>query len=187
MVDANADPAGIGGEIADPVGHRPTKPLDQEIMRSHFLGIALRAPLPAAILEVAHQLLLLRIHRYHRLLLDQSTADACVDVGELRISIRMTAALTGLAIGLQTELLSLEQFAHDGMADLVPDRAQRVGQAAQAFAGPAQGRHRIATLARVDQRQQILQQRRVRRSQSFAATTNTAIAINRYRRRASQF
>jgi hypothetical protein len=42
VVDADADPAG---------------------MHTHFLGIALRAALPAVVLEVAHELLLLRSGR----------------------------------------------------------------------------------------------------------------------------
>jgi hypothetical protein len=93
-------------------------------MHPHFLGIALRPPFPAGILEVAYKLLLLRIHRYHRLLLSQGTADARIDVGELRIAIRMAVALPSFTVGLQTELLAFEQFAYDGVADRMPHGAQ---------------------------------------------------------------
>lgn len=94
---------------------------------------------------------------------------------------RLGVTLADLAVGLQTELLAFEQFAHDGVADPMPGRAQFGGQAAQAPAGPAQGQHRIATLTWADQRQQILQQRRVCRGQGFAPATNTTISIDGHR------
>ena len=57
-------------------------------------------------------------------------AYAGVDVGKRRIAIRMAVALLGLAVALQTKLLAFEQFAHDGMADFMTNRAQLTGQAA---------------------------------------------------------
>src|ERR687883_2018298 len=59
MVNPDADPAGVGGEVRDTIGHRPAEFLDQEVMHAHGLGIPARAPLPAGILEVSDQLLLL--------------------------------------------------------------------------------------------------------------------------------
>src|SRR4051812_21126768 len=67
VVDADADPTGIGGEIVDAIGHRPTEFLDQEVMHADLLGIATRPPLPAGVLEVSDQFLLLGVHRDHRL------------------------------------------------------------------------------------------------------------------------
>src|SRR3954449_6997488 len=111
MVHADADPTGIGGKIVDAIRHCPAQFLDQEIMHPNVLRLALRVPLPAAVPEVADQFLLLRVYRDHRLLLGQRRGNALADVGELRIAIRVAATLPGLAVGLQTELLLLQQFA----------------------------------------------------------------------------
>src|SRR5215218_7436825 len=86
--------------------------------------LALGVPLSAAVPEVADQFLLLRVHRDHRLLLGQRRGDALADGGELRIPIRVAAALPGLAVGLQAELLLLQQFADNRVADPVATRRQ---------------------------------------------------------------
>ena len=94
MVDADADPAGIGGQIVDAVRHRPAQFLDQKIMHPNLFGLALRAPLPAGVLEVSDELLLLRIDRNHRLLRRPArVVTLCIDVAELRVAIGMVAAL----------------------------------------------------------------------------------------------
>jgi hypothetical protein len=94
----------------------------------------------------------------------------------------MQAALAGLAVGLQAELLRLQQLAHHGMTDLVPTPVQRGREMAQALAGPAQGRHRIAPLIRLDQRQQIRQQRRVGFRPRLASSTGPAHPSGRQQR-----
>jgi hypothetical protein len=66
--------------MIDPVGNRPAQILDQEVMHTDLLGIAVRAPLPSGVLEVAHELLLLGVRRNHRLLPGQRTACAGFDV-----------------------------------------------------------------------------------------------------------
>src|SRR5215210_858068 len=80
-------------------------------------------------------LLLLCVHRDHRLLLGQRRGNALADVGELRIAIRVAAALSGLAVGLQAELLLLQQFADNRVADPVATRRQFPRQPPQALAG----------------------------------------------------
>jgi hypothetical protein len=174
MVHTDADPAGIGGKIVDAIRHCPAQFLDQKIMYPNFLRLALGAPLPAAVLEVADQFLLLCVHRDHRLLLGQRRGNALADVGELRIAIRMAAALPGLAVGLQAERLLLQQFADNRGADPVATRCQFPRQLPQALAGPAQRRHRIAPLARSHQCQQVVQQGRVRRHQWLAPSARAA-------------
>jgi hypothetical protein len=52
MVHPDTDPTGIGGEIVDPVRHRPAEFLDQEVMHPDLLGPVVRAPLPSGVLEV---------------------------------------------------------------------------------------------------------------------------------------
>ena len=174
MVHTDADPAGIGGKIVEAIRHCPAQFLDQEIMYPNFLRLALRVPLPAAVPEVADQFLFLRVHRDHRLLLGQRRGNALADVGELRIAIRVAAALPGLAVGLQAELLLLQQFPDNRVADPVATRCQFPRQPPQALAGPAQRRHRIASLARRHKRQQVVQQSRVRRHQGLAPPARTA-------------
>ena len=93
----------------------------------------------------------------------------------------MAVVLSGFTVGLQTKLLGLEQFSHDGVADLMAECAQLAGQAAQTLTGPAKRRHRVTALTWANQRKQILQQRRVGRGQGFAPSANTAIAINGHR------
>jgi hypothetical protein len=176
MVHAHADPSGVGREIVDAVGHRPAEFPDQEVMHPDLFGFALRPPFPAAVLEVANKLLLLRIDRDHRLAGCQRLGHAAIDMLELRVAIRMLVALARLAIGLQAEMASLEQLADHGMADPVTPLRQFRRQSAQALARPAQRRHRVAPLAGRHQQQEVVHQRCVRQHQRFAATTRTANA-----------
>ena len=61
MVNAHADPAGVAGEIVDPVGNGLAALRNQEVMDPDRRGLAVRPPLAARVLEVADQFLLLRI------------------------------------------------------------------------------------------------------------------------------
>jgi hypothetical protein len=74
MIDADAHPPSIGGDVIDPIGHRPTKLLDEEIVDLNLFRSAFRPPLAAGILEIADQFLLLGIDRNHWLLRRQSLA-----------------------------------------------------------------------------------------------------------------
>ncbi len=129
MIDADADPTGIGGQVVDAVWHRPAKLLDQEVLHSDLLGITLWPPFPASIPEVAYKLFFF-VSTDHRLLLGQGAADAHIDVGKLRIAIRVAVTLAGLAVGLEAEFLAAEQFANHGVTDFMPHGAQFSGQAA---------------------------------------------------------
>jgi len=62
--------------------------------------LPLRAPLPAGILEVTHQFLLLGVDRDGRLDVLLELANPVIDVAELSVSIRVGSAFTGLAIRL---------------------------------------------------------------------------------------
>src|ERR1700712_5264098 len=186
MVDADADPPGIGSEIVDAIRDGPAQLLDQKVMHADFLGLALRSPLSSCVLEVSNQLLFLRVDRNHRLLLIERARHARVDVGELSVTIRMAVALAGLAVRLQAEFLRLEQLAHHRMADPVPQHCQFAGQATQAFAGPAQRRHRVTAFAWRDQPQQVAKQRRIRCRQRLAPSARTANAMKWHVRTASK-
>ena len=86
-------------------------------MHPNLLGIPHRPPCPAGILEVANKLLLLRIHRDHRLLCGECFGHTLVDMQELRVPVRIIAALPGFAVGLQAEFLLRQKFANHGTAD----------------------------------------------------------------------
>ena len=67
--DPDADEAGVGGHIVDAIGHDLAELLVLEVVHVHALRIAFRTIVGSAILEVADQLLLLRVDGDDRLLL----------------------------------------------------------------------------------------------------------------------
>ena len=95
-------------------------------------------------------------------------------MAELGIAIRTSCAFARLAVGLQAEVQLFQQFAHNGVANLVTALAQLAGKPPQAFGCPAQGRHGIAARIGVNEGVQIRQQLRRRRDQGFAAATGAA-------------
>src|SRR5437588_8363547 len=68
MVDADTHPSGIRGQVIDPVGHRATEFLDQEVMDPDIFGVALGAIFAPVVAEIADQFLFLGVDRDHRLL-----------------------------------------------------------------------------------------------------------------------
>src|SRR5271166_5441423 len=123
-------------------------------MDAHLFRIALSAPFAAGVLEIADQFLLLRIDGYGRLVLGHRRLDRVVNHPELRVAVGVVGALAGLAIGLQAELLLLQQLADNRVADFVPEFFEFGGQPAQTLARPAQAtsdrRARRARPARSD-------------------------------------
>ena len=89
-------------------------------------------------------------------------------VGELRVAIGVALSLARLAIGLQTELLLMQQLTDQRAANTMAFGDQDPRQLRQAFAGPAQRRHRIAARVRFDQCQQIGNQRGILRHSLLA-------------------
>src|SRR5215207_2321526 len=96
-------------------------------------------PLSPAVLEVAHKLLLLGVHRDHRLTGRQRCLDLGIDDGELRIPIRVAYPLAGFGVGLQAEAEPVQQLAHQRAADLMALGLKLVGKPAQALAGQRSG------------------------------------------------
>src|SRR5271165_3188265 len=66
VVGADVDPAGVRGQVVDPVGHRLAQLLISEVMDADPLGLPGRRPFRAAVLEVPDVLLLLGVHADHR-------------------------------------------------------------------------------------------------------------------------
>jgi hypothetical protein len=67
--------------------------------------LALRLPLPAAVLVRADQLLLLRVHADHRVPGRLVVLGLLVEVAELCVPVGVLLALEGLGVGLQAEAL----------------------------------------------------------------------------------
>src|SRR5260370_42142520 len=63
VVDADAYPAGVAGDVVDTIRHGTSELGDLEVMHAHRLGFAFRAQLTAGILEIADEFLLLGIDR----------------------------------------------------------------------------------------------------------------------------
>src|SRR5437763_9366721 len=103
-------------------------------MHPDLFRTPLRPILAAIVPELADQFLLLGVDRDHWLLLGQSSGHLGVDMGELRIPVRVAVTLLGLAVSLQAVTRRIEQFAHQGAAHLVALLLQRFGQSSHAFA-----------------------------------------------------
>jgi len=96
VVDAHAHEAVIGGDIVDAVGNRLANGVGGKVVDVHQFGFALRLPLASRVLEVADELLLLRVDGDDRDAPLDAVLSLGVDVLELRVAIRMLGALTDL-------------------------------------------------------------------------------------------
>ena len=168
MIHPDTDPTPVGGHVVYPVGHRPAERLGTEIIDIDRLGLALGPPLPSTVLERADQLLLLRIDRHDRLTPALELLAALVDVRKLGVAVRVRAAFTRLAVGLQAVVQRPQQPVDRARADPITLRAEFVRQLAHALAGPAQRRPGVAPGHRLHQRLQRRQQRRVLLRESLA-------------------
>ena len=91
--DPDADAAGVGADVIDAVGHHLAELLVLEVVHLDATWIALRPIVAAAILEVADQLLLLRVDRDDRLPCRLRRDDLRVDMLELRVAVGMASSL----------------------------------------------------------------------------------------------
>jgi hypothetical protein len=142
----------------------------------HELRLVLRLPFAPSVLEVADQLLLLRIDGDERNAALEAVHRLFVDVLELRVSIWVLFAFHGLARCLET-VAALAQQSRDGLvADTDPVVREHLGrQRVGALVRPAQRRFWIATRCRSDEcfkgRNQIWMY-------DFVTTTTAAFAPN---------
>ncbi len=98
MVDPDADPTGVVGNVGDTVRGGPAKLGNLEIVHPDLFRIAFGAVFAAVILEVADQLLLFCIDRNGGLIGRQRCFDLIVDIGELGVAVGMASAFERLAI-----------------------------------------------------------------------------------------
>ena len=174
VVGADADPAGVGGDVIDPVRHRLAQAVLGEVVRARGRGLALGPPLPARVLELADQFLLLGVHADHRIGGALMVFDLLVDVTELRVPVRVPLALDGLGVALQAEPLLPQQVTDGVGADPVTLAGQFCRQLAGRLHRPPQRRHRITPLIRLDQGQQRRAQPRVQVGRPLASPAGPA-------------
>src|SRR5215831_18114738 len=143
MVLADVDPAHVALDVVDAVGDRLAL-LADEVVDVHRHRFAPGPPLPAPVLELADQLLLLAVHRDHRQASIAELAGLLVEVVELGVAVGMLSALHGLDVGLEAVALFLQHDADRASADRVTAAGEGQRERAGALAGPAQWRFGIA-------------------------------------------
>ena len=151
MVDAHAHPSGIAGDIVDAIGHGAPEFGDDKIVHANVLGRALRSPFASGVLEVADEFLLLGVDRDRRLTRRERFFHSIVDVVELRVAVGIVRSLACLAVGLQTVVELVQEFADERAADRVAHVAQAPAELAQALASPQHRRLWITARLRFDQ------------------------------------
>jgi len=155
VIGADAHPAQVVGDVVDAIGHCAGKLGIDEVVDIDQLWLALGAPLPTVVLEIAHQFLLFRINRDDRLVRGQEPLGLVVDIVELRVTIDVSTAFFDFAVGLKTVAQSVQKLAHHRGRDLVSFLSQRAYELTQAQRRPQQRLHGIAARGRLNQRLQI--------------------------------
>src|SRR5581483_5145001 len=107
-------------------------------MRARGCGLALRPPFPAAVLELADQLLLLGVHADHRIGSPLMLLDLLIDVPELGVPVWVPLAFDGLGVALQAEPFSPQQVADGVGTDPVTLAGQLSCQVASRLRRPPQ-------------------------------------------------
>src|SRR3954447_13031870 len=100
VIDPNADPPLIGGDIVDAVGRDLAEVRINEIIDANFLRLSFWLPFLATVLEIADQFLLLGVDGNHRITSRLVLRRRASDMGELGVPVRM--AFPGLAGRLET-------------------------------------------------------------------------------------
>jgi hypothetical protein len=143
-------------------------------MHPHRFRLTLGAQLPAVVLEVPNQFLLLCINRDSRLAGGKRRLDRRIDVIELSIPVRILAAFPDLAVGLAAVIQFAQQIGNDALADVEALVAQRFDEVTLAAADPTQRRAGVAADRRFDQGFQRRGQIGLMRHRAFAAAPGTA-------------
>ena len=135
-------------------------------MHAHGDGTALRMPVAATVSELAHKLLLLRVHRHNRMAKLLQRPRSVVDPPELPVPVQMLTRLDGLAVRLETVAEFVQQAVHRALADLAALRPHPRRKRGRAVAGPAQRTLRATAVHRLKLAVKRGQQFRVARRQA---------------------
>ena len=118
-------------------------------------------PLAAGVLELADELLLLRVDADRRLPGSDRRSDRVVDVPKLRVAVGMLLAFQRLARRLQAVAELAQKPRHRPEPDRVPALGELVGQLARALGRPQKNPFGITAGVALDQLAQHLQQLRI--------------------------
>jgi hypothetical protein len=117
----------------------------------HEGGRLASAPLPALVLVVPDQLLLLRVHGDDWSAPGQRPADLIIDVLELRIAVGMIRAFLSLPVALEAVVHRTQELRDLLMTDRMVLAGEFRRERPRALARPAQGRLRVASRQRLHQ------------------------------------
>jgi hypothetical protein len=179
MIDSDADPSLVVGDVVNAVGRGASKLGINEVVDADLLGRSGWPIFTSAILEVADEFFLLGIDRDRRLVGRDGALDCLGDVPELRVAIDVARSFERLTIGLETVSELLQQMTYGVVPDAMPHGAKRACQVPQAFRGPLQRRHGIAARGGIDKPFQVAQKRWVRFGHRLASGTLAPDAAKR--------
>ena len=155
-IDADADPAFIGGHVVDAIGDGFAQAFNQEVMDANGFGLPLGPQFAPGVLEIADQFFLLGVDGDGGLPVPTEAFDGSIDVLELCVAVGMLAPFAGLGVGLQAEAQILQQAADEVGTDLIALCGEAGGEVSLASADPQQGTLWVATDGGHDQVQQSL-------------------------------
>ncbi len=169
-IDADTDPAFIGGDVVNPVRRGFAEFGDLEVMHPNRFRLALASRLAATIPKIANQFLLLRVNGDRWLIISDGGFHCCIDMLKLRVAVRIAGTFTRLLIGLTTVFQLTQQVVHQFLADFEPLSGQRRDDVALASADPTERRFRIAADGVLNQGLQRGQKGRLPGHRCFAST-----------------
>jgi hypothetical protein len=100
MINADIDPAFVGGNVVHTEWRNLPLVLDDKVMNAHRFGLTFGTERTARVFKVPDQLLFLGIHRDSGLTGASELFDKRIDMLELRVAIRMLATLPRFGIRL---------------------------------------------------------------------------------------
>lgn len=174
VIGSDVDPAGVGGEVVDPVGDGYRLVAGGEGMAVGLDRVLARSPSAAGAVTVAEPLLGFRVDADHRLAGFEEGRGGSVQVSELGIAVRMAGAFGRLGRALETEALSVQQASDGRGTDRMALAGQGRGQCTQRQRGPAQWRDGVAAGVRFNQCLQRRKQTGVDNRQRLATGTRSA-------------
>src|SRR5258708_618469 len=137
VIHADADPRLVTCGVVDTVRNHFAQALVDEVVDAHRLRMTLRMPFATSILEIAHQLLLLRVDRNYWLTALHEPLRRRVDMLELRVPVGRLIAFAGLAYDLQAVAKIVQKKSHLGRADGVTHRHKFLRKLRLALRRPA--------------------------------------------------
>src|SRR5690606_2080830 len=137
VVDTNAYKSSIGGHVVHAVGDRLANGSSRKVVHVDKFWLAFGLPFASTVLEVADELLLLRVDGNYRSSLADVRLSLGVDVLELRIAIRVLGSLHRLVGRLQAVAVLAQQLGYRLIADTNAVSLEHLGrQRVRAFASP---------------------------------------------------